>query len=182
MSRKLTEKPAGRQPIQTVTLPLERLGELVERMRRAIAEGQKIYWICPLVEESEEIKLMSAEDRFAMLTADLRRRGRPGPRPHERPRQGRGDARLQGRRDAHPGRHDGHRGRRRRARRDDHGDRACRALRAGAVAPAARPRRARRQAVDLRAALQVAARRNREAAAVGDARDGGRLPASPRKI
>ena len=64
---KLTEKPAGRQPIQTVTLPLERMGELVERMRRAVAEGQKIYWICPLVEESEEIKLMSAEDRFAML-------------------------------------------------------------------------------------------------------------------
>ena len=32
-----------------------------------LPEGQKIYWICPLVEESEEIKLMSAEDRFAML-------------------------------------------------------------------------------------------------------------------
>jgi ATP-dependent DNA helicase RecG len=64
---KLTEKPAGRQPIQTVTLPLERLGDLVERLRRALPEGQKVYWICPLVEESDEIKLMSAEDRFAML-------------------------------------------------------------------------------------------------------------------
>lgn len=64
---KLTEKPAGRQPIRTVTLPLERLDELVGRMRDAVAEGQKIYWICPLVEESEEIKLMSAEDRFASL-------------------------------------------------------------------------------------------------------------------
>ena len=64
---KLTEKPAGRQPIRTVTLPMERLDELVARMRDAIAEGQKIYWICPLVEESEEIKLMSAEDRFASL-------------------------------------------------------------------------------------------------------------------
>ncbi|RWQ13852.1 ATP-dependent DNA helicase RecG [Mesorhizobium sp.] len=64
---KLTEKPAGRQPIRTVTLPLERLDELVDRMVDAVAAGQKIYWICPLVEESEEIKLMSAEDRFASL-------------------------------------------------------------------------------------------------------------------
>lgn len=64
---KLTEKPAGRQPIRTVTLPLERLDELVGRMVDAVAGGQKIYWICPLVEESEEIKLMSAEDRFASL-------------------------------------------------------------------------------------------------------------------
>jgi ATP-dependent DNA helicase RecG len=64
---RLTEKPAGRKPIQTVTLPLERLSSLVERMRSAVAEGQKVYWICPLVEESEEIKLMSAEDRFASL-------------------------------------------------------------------------------------------------------------------
>ncbi|MBE1711472.1 MULTISPECIES: ATP-dependent DNA helicase RecG [Mesorhizobium] len=64
---KLTEKPAGRQPIRTVTLPLERLDELVARMQDAVAGGQKVYWICPLVEESEEIKLMSAEDRFASL-------------------------------------------------------------------------------------------------------------------
>jgi ATP-dependent DNA helicase RecG len=64
---KLTEKPAGRQPIRTVTLPMERLSELVGRIRDAVADGQKIYWICPLVEESEEIKLMSAEDRFAAL-------------------------------------------------------------------------------------------------------------------
>ncbi|TJW15014.1 MAG: ATP-dependent DNA helicase RecG [Mesorhizobium sp.] len=64
---KLTEKPAGRQPIRTVTLPLERLGELIGRMLDAVSDGQKIYWICPLVEESEEIKLMSAEDRFASL-------------------------------------------------------------------------------------------------------------------
>ncbi|MGB5802381.1 MAG: ATP-dependent DNA helicase RecG, partial [Mesorhizobium sp.] len=64
---KLTEKPAGRQPIRTVTLPMERLSELIGRIRDAVAEGQKIYWICPLVEESEEVKLMSAEERFAAL-------------------------------------------------------------------------------------------------------------------
>lgn len=64
---RLTEKPAGRQPIRTVILPLERIGELVDRIHAAIAEGQKIYWICPLVEESEEVKLMSSQDRFAAL-------------------------------------------------------------------------------------------------------------------
>ncbi len=64
---RLTEKPAGRQPIRTVTLPLDRLDELVGRMRRAVDEGQKVYWICPLVEESEEIALMAAEDRFKRL-------------------------------------------------------------------------------------------------------------------
>lgn len=64
---RLLEKPAGRQPIRTVTLPLERLGDLVRRMQDAVEDGQKIYWICPLVERSEEIKLMSAEDRFAAL-------------------------------------------------------------------------------------------------------------------
>src|SRR5262249_42014545 len=64
---RLTEKPAGRQPIQTVTLPLDRLDELVDRIEKATVEGQKVYWICPLVEEYEEDKLMSAEDRFALL-------------------------------------------------------------------------------------------------------------------
>ena len=64
---RLTEKPAGRKPIRTVTMSTDRLGELVERMRKALSEGQKAYWICPLVEESEELELTSAEDRFASL-------------------------------------------------------------------------------------------------------------------
>ncbi len=68
---RLTEKPAGRQPIRTVTLPLERLDELVTRIADAVADGQKVYWICPLVEESEEIRLTSAEDRFALLTEEF---------------------------------------------------------------------------------------------------------------
>ncbi len=63
----LTEKPAGRHPIRTVTMSLDRIDELIGRMHDAVADGQKIYWICPLIEESEEIKLMAAEDRFASL-------------------------------------------------------------------------------------------------------------------
>ena len=64
---KLTEKPAGRQPITTAILPMERMGELVERIHKAVNEGQKIYWICPLVEESEVVELTSAEERFESL-------------------------------------------------------------------------------------------------------------------
>jgi ATP-dependent DNA helicase RecG len=68
---KLTEKPAGRKPIQTAVIPLERLGDIVERLRSATAEGKKAYWICPLVEESDVSDLMSAEERHAVLTKAL---------------------------------------------------------------------------------------------------------------
>ncbi|MBU1315523.1 MAG: ATP-dependent DNA helicase RecG [Alphaproteobacteria bacterium] len=68
---KLTEKPAGRKPIQTVTLPAERTGEIVSRLRSALAEGKKAYWICPLVEESDVSDLMSAEERFAVLAKEM---------------------------------------------------------------------------------------------------------------
>ncbi|MBB4277281.1 ATP-dependent DNA helicase RecG [Rhizobium mongolense] len=68
---KLTEKPAGRKPIQTITIPSERTGEIVERLQSALAEGKKAYWICPLVEESEELDLMSAEERHATLVSTL---------------------------------------------------------------------------------------------------------------
>jgi len=64
---KLTEKPAGRQSITTAIVPMERMNELVERIRKAVGEGQKIYWICPLVEESEVVELTSAEERFGSL-------------------------------------------------------------------------------------------------------------------
>ncbi|MBP1846154.1 ATP-dependent DNA helicase RecG [Rhizobium petrolearium] len=70
---KLTEKPAGRKPIQTVTIPTERLSEIVARLRSAIDEGKKAYWICPLVEESDVSDLMSAEERYAVLAKELSR-------------------------------------------------------------------------------------------------------------
>ena len=64
---KLTEKPAGRKPIQTVTVSTERTGEIVARLRTALGEGKKAYWICPLVEESEASDLMSVDERFQTL-------------------------------------------------------------------------------------------------------------------
>ncbi|MGO4565677.1 ATP-dependent DNA helicase RecG [Rhizobium sp. 2YAF20] len=64
---KLTEKPAGRKPIQTITIPSERTSDVVARLRSALADGKKAYWICPLVEESDESDLMSAEGRYESL-------------------------------------------------------------------------------------------------------------------
>ena len=68
---RLTEKPAGRKPIRTVTLPLERLDELTGRIAGAVGDGQKIYWICPLVEESDELDATAVEQRFAALQAEF---------------------------------------------------------------------------------------------------------------
>lgn len=64
---KLTEKPAGRQPIATVTIPDDRLGEIVDRLKKALLDGKKAYWICPLVEDSDQSELMSVESRHASL-------------------------------------------------------------------------------------------------------------------
>jgi ATP-dependent DNA helicase RecG len=63
----LREKPAGRQPIDTRTIPLGRLGDVIEGVGRAMQEGRRVYWVCPLVEESETIDLAAAEDRFVYL-------------------------------------------------------------------------------------------------------------------
>ena len=65
---RLTEKPAGRQPITTVAVPLDRMDEVVERLRAALQEDKKAYWVCPLVEESEKSDLAAAEERHAVLT------------------------------------------------------------------------------------------------------------------
>jgi len=63
----LREKPAGRQPIDTRTLPLSRLKEVVDAVGRALAEGRRVYWVCPLVEVTENTDLAAAEERFATL-------------------------------------------------------------------------------------------------------------------
>ncbi|WP_455479992.1 ATP-dependent DNA helicase RecG [Bartonella sp. B23] len=63
----ITEKPIGRQPIATATIPLTRINELIERIASALKKGEKLYWICPLVEESTTLELTSIENRFAVL-------------------------------------------------------------------------------------------------------------------
>jgi ATP-dependent DNA helicase RecG len=63
----LREKPAGRLPIDTRTVPLDRLDEVIGAVGRAVKEGRRIYWVCPLVEESETGDLAAAQERFAAL-------------------------------------------------------------------------------------------------------------------
>ena len=66
----LREKPAGRQPIDTRTVPNSRLGEVIEAVGRALEKGKLVYWICPLVEESEAEgieHLTNATERFESL-------------------------------------------------------------------------------------------------------------------
>jgi ATP-dependent DNA helicase RecG len=68
---RLTEKPAGRRKIETVVVPNERLEELVGRVRAAAARGDQVFWVCPLVEESESLDAAAAEARFAHLRQAL---------------------------------------------------------------------------------------------------------------
>ncbi|TAL39404.1 MAG: ATP-dependent DNA helicase RecG [Alphaproteobacteria bacterium] len=64
---RLTEKPAGRQPIDTRLVTDERISEVVEALQRKIEQKDRIYWVCPLVEESEKLDLAAAEERFLHL-------------------------------------------------------------------------------------------------------------------
>lgn len=59
--------PPGRVPVDTRLVSSERLDEIVARLRRAIARGDRAYWVCPLIEESEKADLAAAEERAEML-------------------------------------------------------------------------------------------------------------------
>ena len=63
----LREKPAGRPTIDTRAVPLDRLAEVIEAVARALDAGRRVYWVCPLIEESESIDLAAAEDRYKAL-------------------------------------------------------------------------------------------------------------------
>lgn len=67
----LDEKPPGRQPVETALVSSGRTGEVVEHLRRAIAEGRQAYWVCPLVGESETAEMTAAEERFRSLALAL---------------------------------------------------------------------------------------------------------------
>ncbi|HHI71667.1 MAG TPA: ATP-dependent DNA helicase RecG, partial [Rhodobacteraceae bacterium] len=67
----LDEKPPGRKPIKTAMVSTGRIGEVVEHLQKALAEGRQAYWVCPLVGESEVTDMTAAEERFKMLRAAL---------------------------------------------------------------------------------------------------------------
>lgn len=64
---RLTEKPAGRQPVQTVLISNDRMEEVVAAVNRAQKSGARVYWVCPLIEESEVSDMAAAEDRYDHL-------------------------------------------------------------------------------------------------------------------
>ena len=170
----LREKPAGRQPIDTRALPASRLGEVVDGIGRALSAGKLVYWICPLVEESEAEgieHLTNATQRFRELAKALRRSGRSGARPDEGHRERSRNGTIRRARDrALGGDHRG-RGRRRRSGRDHHGDRERRAFWPRAIASIARPHRPWLRGLDLPVALQRAAQRDLDGAAESDPRN-----------
>jgi ATP-dependent DNA helicase RecG len=63
----LRDKPRGRQPIDTAVLSISEYDRVIARLRTRIAEGAQAFWVTPLVEESEVLDVVSAEDRFAAL-------------------------------------------------------------------------------------------------------------------
>ncbi len=64
---KLTEKPAGRKPIKTTMPAIGRMEDVIDGLRRAVATGAQIYWVCPLIETSDVSDLAAAEARHAHL-------------------------------------------------------------------------------------------------------------------
>ena len=68
---RIAEKPPGRKPVDTRTVSMSRLDDVIAGVRRAAAKGDQAYWVCPLVEESDVLDLTAAEERFESLKAAL---------------------------------------------------------------------------------------------------------------
>ena len=64
---RLPDKPAGRLPIDTRVMPIERLSDVTAALKRSLDSGAQVYWVCPLVEESEVLDVAAAEDRHDQL-------------------------------------------------------------------------------------------------------------------
>lgn len=64
---RLRDKPPGRKPIDTRLVPNARLEDVIDGVKRKIDSGGKVFWVCPLVEESETLDLAAADDRYADL-------------------------------------------------------------------------------------------------------------------
>ncbi len=67
----IDELPPGRSPIVTRAIDQNRRDEVIERVHAAALEGRQVYWVCPLIEESEALQLQTATDTHAMLAEAL---------------------------------------------------------------------------------------------------------------
>ncbi|MEY2341257.1 ATP-dependent DNA helicase RecG [Acidithiobacillus sp. IBUN Pt1247-S3] len=63
--------PPGRQPIDTLVLADDRREDLIQRLHHLLAAGRQVYWVCPLIEESELLQLQAAETSYADLQIAL---------------------------------------------------------------------------------------------------------------
>ena len=60
-------KPAQRKPIETRIISQQKMPELIAAIKRALAKDEKIYWLCPLIENSETLPMAAAEERYQKL-------------------------------------------------------------------------------------------------------------------
>ncbi len=67
----IDELPPGRTPVKTVVMAQTRRDEVVQRIRTACLEGRQAYWVCPLIDESEEMPYQAAEESATALAAAL---------------------------------------------------------------------------------------------------------------
>jgi len=67
----IDELPPGRTPVKTVVISEQRRDEVVARIVQSCRAGRQVYWVCPLIEESEELRSQAAEETHAALTAAL---------------------------------------------------------------------------------------------------------------
>src|SRR5574337_109532 len=67
----IDELPPGRTPVQTIAISNARRGEVIERIHAACSEGRQVYWVCTLIEESEQLRAQAAEVAHAELSAAL---------------------------------------------------------------------------------------------------------------
>ena len=74
----LDELPPGRTPVVTKLIAETRRDELIARIRQQLEEGRQVYWVCPLIEESEALDLTNATETHALLTEAL---NLPGAKP-----------------------------------------------------------------------------------------------------
>ena len=67
----IDELPPGRTPVQTIAVSNARRAEVIERIHVACAEGRQVYWVCTLIEESEQLRAQAAEVAYAELSSAL---------------------------------------------------------------------------------------------------------------
>lgn len=67
----IDELPPGRTPIQTVTIPESRREEIIQRVHANCLQGRQVYWVCPLIEESELLECQAATEHAAALQQQL---------------------------------------------------------------------------------------------------------------